>query len=88
VLWVIFVATWLPFSAFRPQVRMALAPAWANCQAIAAPKPCVPPVTMATLFSILFILWLLLLFGKTLGIEKRRMFQTFNPKDKICITKS
>src|SRR5437899_1223267 len=50
-----FLATALPFSLLRPHVTRPAAPASANCSAIAAPSPCVPPVTTAIFPSILFI---------------------------------
>ena len=40
-------ATAFPFSEFRPQVTNPAVPASAKRRAMAAPSPCVPPVTTA-----------------------------------------
>ena len=51
----IFSATSMPLFSFLPMVTIPAAPLSAKHRAIAAPSPCVPPVTKANFPSILFI---------------------------------
>ena len=52
---VISSATFRPLAASRPTVTIPAAPALAKSRAMAAPTPCVPPVTTATFPSMRFI---------------------------------